>query len=83
MVGAGEGRKDALWTIAGGILGALVFTLVYRTLIAPLTRPLNFGNLTLAQALHLPTWGTVLLLAGLLLATVALLPTRPGHRKAQ
>ena len=82
VVGAGEGRKDALWTIVGGIFGALVFTLAYSSVIAPLNKLQNFGKLTLAQALHLPTWGTVILLAGILLVTVALLPTNPGRRKA-
>lgn len=82
VVGAGEGRKDALWTIAGGILGALVFTLAYSAVVAPINKLMNFGKVTLAQALHLPTWAAVALLAGVLLVTVALLPTNPGRGKA-
>ena len=35
VVGLGEGRKDAIWAILGGVVGALAFTLVYTTIIAP------------------------------------------------
>jgi hypothetical protein len=76
VVAAGEGRKDAVWTILGGILGALVFTLVYSSLIAPLNRYLNFGKITLQDILHLPSWSVVFVTAGLMMLIIAILPTR-------
>ena len=36
IVGLGEGRKDALLAVVRGVFGALVFTLVYDSLLAPL-----------------------------------------------
>jgi uncharacterized protein len=76
VVGAGEGRKDALWTILGGLLGALVFTLVYATLILPVNRLMNFGKITLAGLLHAPGWIVALVLALILMVIVILLPDR-------
>lgn len=78
VVAAGEGRKDALWAILGGVFGALVFTLVYDSVAAPVNGLLNFGKLTLPQALHLPAWPTAIVTAAIFGAVIALLPTGPG-----
>ena len=75
VVGAGEGRKDALWSIGGGLLGALVFTLVFERLIAPLMKLADYGKITLADVLHLPAVGVALGLGALFLGIVYVLPT--------
>lgn len=64
VVGAGEGRRDALFAIAGGVVGALAFTLVYPAAKNALIAPWNFGAVTLPSALGLPR----LLVAGLVAA---------------
>jgi uncharacterized protein len=80
VVGLGEGRKDALWALVGGIFGALVFTLVYDALLAPVVKVLDLGKLTLAGLLHLPALLVAALLGAVFLAAVAWLPTERGRR---
>ncbi len=46
VVGAAEGKKDALATLLGGLVGALIFSLVYPSL-EVLIKTANFGELTL------------------------------------
>ncbi len=75
VVGAGEGRKDALRSIGGGLLGALVFTLVFERVIAPLMKLADYGKITLADVLHLPAVGVALGLGALFLGIVYVLPT--------
>lgn len=75
VVGAGEGRRDALWSIGGGVLGALVFTLVFDRLISPLVRLADYGKITLADVLHLPVVGVALGMGALFLGIVYVLPT--------
>ena len=75
VVGAGEGRKDAFWSIGGGVLGALVFTLVFDALITPLVKMADYGKITLADVLHLPAVGVALGLGALFLGIVYVLPT--------
>ena len=75
VVGAGEGRRDALVAILGGIFGALAFTMLYRVLEAPLIKPLSLGKITLPGVLHLSPLLVAVLLAALLLAIVAVAPT--------
>jgi uncharacterized protein len=80
VVGLGEGRKDALWALVGGIFGALVFTLVYDALLAPVVKLLDLGKLTLAGALHLPALLVAALLGAVVLAAVTWLPTERARR---
>lgn len=75
VVGAGEGRRDALWSIGGGVLGALVFTLVFDRFISPLVKMADYGKITLADVLHLPVIGVALGMGALFLGIVYLLPT--------
>lgn len=75
VVGAGEGRKDALWSIGGGVVGALIFTLVFDSLITPLVKMADYGKITLADVLHLPAVGVALGLGALFLGIVYVLPT--------
>ena len=83
VVGASEGRRDALWAIGGGLAGALVFTAVYDSLIAPILPLLNLGKLTLPQLLHLPAPLVALALAAVFLGLVAWLPTIRSARKRE
>ena len=75
VVGAGEGRRDALWAILGGLAGALAFTLAYRVLDPLLVQPLSYGRVTLASASGLPPAVVAVALAAVLLTLVTLLPT--------
>lgn len=75
VVGVSEGRRDALVALLGGVVGALVFTLVYTTIESWLIKPLNFGKITLADVLHLPAMVVAVGLAAVFLTAVSLLPT--------
>lgn len=77
VVGAAEGRKDAIFTILGGVVGAGAFTAAYPVIEAALIKPLDFGKLTLADLLHAPAAAVAVGLALVLLAVVTLVPTRP------
>jgi uncharacterized membrane protein YedE/YeeE len=80
VVGIGERRKDALFALLGGVAGALLFTLVYRLIEAPLIKPMSYGKITLADVLHLPGYVVALVLGALMLTAVRFMPTvrRPG-----
>lgn len=75
VVGVGEGRRDALAAVFGGIAGALLFTLVYTLIEAPLIKPMNYGKVTLPGLLHLPSLLVAVALAAVFVAGVTLLPT--------
>lgn len=47
VVGSSEGKLDAIFTVAGGLVGALLFSMAYPALEATLIEPLNFGAVTL------------------------------------
>lgn len=75
IVGVGEGRKDAWFAVLGGVAGALVFTLAYNLLYEPLIKPLDLGKIRLQDVIHLSPLATAVLIAGIMLAVVAVLPT--------
>ena len=50
VVGASEGKKDAIFTVAGALLGAFVFSLAYPAIERVLIAPANFGKVTLESA---------------------------------
>lgn len=81
VVGIGEGRRDAIAALLGGITGALLFTLAYTRIEAPLIKPYSYGKITLASVLHVPPLTVAIALSALLFAVVTLLPTRT-HRAA-
>lgn len=81
VVGAGEGRRDALAALGGGIAGALLFTLLYRWLEPTLIRPMNLGKLTLADLFGAPAVAVAVALAAVIVAFVVLAPTLPGKAK--
>ena len=80
VVGIGERRVDALFALLGGVVGALLFTLVYRLLEAPLIKPLSYGKLTIPGLLHVPAVLVALVVAALFLTAVTLLPTERIRR---
>jgi uncharacterized membrane protein YedE/YeeE len=82
VVGIGEGRKDAWAAIAGGVVGALAFTLAWPALEPALVKPFNYGKLTLPTLLGTSPLWTAAVLAVVFLTVVTLLPTRPGRAKA-
>ncbi len=47
VVGASEGKSDAIFTVLGGLAGALLFSLAFPYLESALIEPLNFGKVTL------------------------------------
>lgn len=75
IVGAAEGRKDALFVIAGGTIGALVFTLVYSALEPVFVKQWNFGKVTLATVLNMPPFAVALIMAAVIIGVVRYLPT--------
>jgi uncharacterized membrane protein YedE/YeeE len=51
VVGASEGKRDAMFTLLGALCGAFVFSLVFPTLEAVLMENANFGAITLESML--------------------------------
>ena len=76
VVGIGEGRKDAIVAILGGVVGALAFTLVYTTLIEPIVGIANLGKITLADVLHLPSIVVAMAVGAIFVAVIKFLPTQ-------
>ncbi|MBX9929007.1 MAG: YeeE/YedE family protein [Gemmatimonadaceae bacterium] len=75
IVGAAEGRRDAVVTIIGGLFGALVFTLTFDALKPILITPLDFGRITLPELLHLPRLLVAVVVGAVFVAVVRWLPT--------
>lgn len=75
VVGIGEGRKDAIVAVGGGVVGAVVFTLVYTTLIDPIVKMANYGKITLADVLHVNPFVMALVVATIFIAVIKFLPT--------
>lgn len=75
-VGIGEGRRDAWFALFGGVVGALVFTLVYSAAIAPIVALLDFGKITVQDLVHLPAIVPALVIGTLFLVLVKVLPTQ-------
>ncbi|HEX6049647.1 MAG TPA: DUF6691 family protein, partial [Gemmatimonadaceae bacterium] len=75
VVGAGEGRRDALSAVGGGVVGALLFTLVYRWIEPVLVKPMSYGKITLADLFHTSTLVMAIAVAAIMWAIVLVLPT--------
>lgn len=76
VVGIGEGRKDAWFALFGGVVGALVFTLVYTAAIKPIIELMDFGKITVQDLVHLPAIVPALVIGTLFLVVVKVLPTQ-------
>jgi hypothetical protein len=83
LVGAAEGRKDARYTIVGGLAGALAFALAYPALKPVLIDRLAFGSPTLAEVSGLGKGLAGAIFGAVLIAVAFALPTRPGARRAE
>ncbi len=75
VVGIGEGRKDAIVAVLGGVVGALVFTLVYTTLVDPIVKVANFGKITLADVTGINPFVMALIVGAIFVAVIRFLPT--------
>jgi len=75
----GAGYKDSWFTLAGGILGALVFAYLEPAL-APLLKTADAGKLTLDVVTGIPFWLLALGFAALLVAFLVWLERRTGWR---
>lgn len=75
----GAGYKDSWFTLAGGILGALVFAYLEPAL-APLLKLADAGKLTLDVVTGLPFWLLALGFAALLAAFLVWLERKTGWR---
>ncbi|PKM80757.1 MAG: hypothetical protein CVU89_12550 [Firmicutes bacterium HGW-Firmicutes-14] len=72
MVALGEGKRDAVYGVMGGILAAAVFAHLYPVLEKPLINPLNYGALTIGSLLGSNLIGLIVLLVVFGGATVVL-----------
>lgn len=75
VVGAGEGRRDALFALLGGIVGAFAYTLVYPLLATAFLSRGDFGRVTLATTLGIPGLVGAIALAMVLIGVVWFIPT--------
>lgn len=75
VVGIGEGRRDAWFALGGGVVGALVFSLVYARVIQPIVGIMDFGRITMQDVLHVPAIVAALGVAILFFAVLRVLPT--------
>jgi len=51
VVGASEGKLDAIFTVVGGLVGALVFSFAFPFIEEVVLKPLDFGKISLATEL--------------------------------
>lgn len=63
----GEGRWHALWAIAGMLAGAALFAETYPFLKQTVLSWKSFGDISLAEALHMNTWLMIVLLTAVYL----------------
>lgn len=84
VVGAAEGRRDALFALLGGVVGALAYTLVYPAVKSTLLSRGDFGKVTLASSLGIPGLIGAIALAAVLVAIISYIPTvvRPAASSA-
>lgn len=75
VVGIGEGRRDALFALLGGVTGALAFTLAYPVLKTAIISRADFGKVTLATSLGIPGLVGAIALAAVLVGVVIFIPT--------
>ncbi len=78
LVGAAEGRRDALFTVAGGFLGALAYALAHPWAKRWLLEPLDLGKPTLASITGLAPGLAGLAFGVSLVALALLLPRHPS-----
>ena len=72
---AAAGRIDALVTVLGMFLGALVFIFLYSSIVVPIEKIANYGKITLPQFAH--TSAAVWVLPICIIGSLILFLTRP------
>lgn len=78
LAGAAEGRRDALFIIAGGLVGAAAYTFAHPWLARHLVAPLDLGGVTLATLSGLAPGLLGLGFGAAMVLLAFLLPTHPG-----
>lgn len=63
VVAAGEGKKDAVFGILGGIIGAAVFAHLWPWLSKTIINPGDMGTITLSSALGTHPWFSFIIFA--------------------
>lgn len=81
MVATAERKKDALFVLLGGLLGAMTFDLLYPSIKPFLIEPLNFSEVRVHQLLGVSPVLIDFVLAALLLALAWLLTDQIGESK--
>lgn len=66
LAAAAEGRRDAVFTVAGGLLGAAVHAALYAWLLPLAIEPVSFGKPTVHSWLALPPLAVAVPLGGVL-----------------
>jgi hypothetical protein len=79
IVGAAEGRRDAAWTFAGGLLGALGYALVHPMAKRWLIAPVDMGKPTLDSMTGVGPGLMGLVFGAAMILIAFLLPARPGE----
>ncbi|MDQ3266233.1 MAG: YeeE/YedE family protein [Myxococcota bacterium] len=82
LVGAAEGRRDALFTIGGGLLGALAYAAFSPVAEDQLLSRYSYGQATLASVSGLGPSVLGVLFGVAMIALALLLPTHPGKAVA-
>ncbi len=54
VVGASEGKKDAIFTVLGAFTGAFLFALVYPVIESSMIEKANYGKITLENVVGIP-----------------------------
>jgi uncharacterized membrane protein YedE/YeeE len=67
LAAAAQGRRDAYFTVAGGLTGAAIHAWLYAWMLPRLVEPLSFGKPTLPAWLGLPALAVALPLGAVLL----------------
>lgn len=75
VVGIGEGRRDAIFALFGGVVGALAFTLVYARFIQPIVEMMDYGRITVQGVLGLPAIVPAVIIGVLFIVVIKWLPT--------
>jgi len=83
LVATAERKKDALFVLLGGLLGATTFGLIYPAVKPFLIDTLNFGEVRVPDLLGVSPLTVSVALSLLLLALAFLLPEKPERTQVQ